>query len=185
MVEYAMFMTIKQQLLSKAYRKKLTIMVKNKVGDRWAAEEIVQDTLISAIDSLPMFKRKSSLFTWLGGIAKHEIADYYRKKKIKEVVFSKLPFLKELVSEALGPELKYQEMETKRKIRESLKKLSEGKSQILRLKYIEGLTMKQIAGKLNITVKAVESRLTRARLAFQQCYAEEASGQTSMVKPLG
>ena len=56
---------------------------------------------------------------------------------------------------------------------EDLKNLSEGYSRILRLKYIDNLSMKEIGTKLELTVKAVESRLTRARLAFVKEYAKE------------
>lgn len=155
------------------YRQRLTKFVAKRVDNFLDAEEIVQDTLISALDSLPTFKGKSSQFTWLCGIARHEIADFYRRKKIKQIVFSKLPFLEKLVSEALGPELAFQELETKTKILKTFKNISEGYTRILRLKYVEGLSMKQIAYKLNLTVKAVESRLTRARLAFQLEYAKK------------
>lgn len=144
--------------------------VAKRVDNFLDVEEIVQDTLISAMDSLPTFKGKSSEFTWLCAIARHEIGDFYRRKKIKQIVFSRLPWLKELVDEALGPELAYQELETKTRILRTFKNISEGYTRILRLKYIEGLSMKQIADKLNLTVKAVESRLTRARLAFQLEY---------------
>lgn len=162
---------LKEQLLSGEYRQRLMKLVARKVGDWQDVEEIVQDSLISALDSLAGFKGEASLFTWLGGIARHEIADFYRRKKIKQIVFSKLPFLEKLVSEALGPELAYQELETKRKILKTLKNLSEGYREILRLKYIDDLSMRQIARKLDITIKAVESRLSRARLAFQKEYA--------------
>lgn len=155
------------------YRQRLTKFVSKRVDNFLDVEEIIQDTLISAMDSLPTFKGKSSQFTWLCAIARHEIADYYRRKKIKQIVFSKLPWLKELVDEALGPELAYQELETKKKIVKTFKNISEGYTRILRLKYIEGLSMKQIAYMLNLTVKAVESRLTRARLAFQLEYAKK------------
>jgi len=152
------------------YRQRLIKFVAIKVDNFLDAEEIVQDTLISAMDSLPTFKGKSSQFTWLCGIARHEIGDFYRRRKIKQIVFSKLPWLKELVDEALGPELAYQELETKTRILKTFKNISEGYTRVLRLKYIEGLSMKQIAQKLNLTVKAVESRLSRARLAFQVEY---------------
>ena len=158
-------------------RSKLLRFVGAKVSDRADVEDIVQETLISIYDSLVLFKGKSSFFTWACAIAKHEIADFYRKKKIKQVVFSRLPWLKDLVSEALGPELEYQEIEAKTKILKTLKKLSEGYSRILRLKYIDGLSMRQIAGELDLTVKAVESRLTRARLAFQKIYDLEENRQ--------
>ena len=148
-----------------------------KVSDRADVEDIVQESLIAIYDSLAIFAGKSAFFTWACAIAKHEIADFYRKKKIKQVVFSRLPFLKELVSEALGPELAYQELETKRKIVATLKHLSEGYARILRLKYVEELSMRQISQKLNLTVKAVESKLTRARLAFQKVYAGQTNRQ--------
>ncbi len=159
----------------KQYRARLFGFIATKVENFLDVEEIAQDSLLSAIDSLPTFKGESGLFTWMGSIARHEIGDFYRKKKIKQVVFSRLPFLENLVSQALGPELAYQELETKRRILKSLKKLSEGYGQILRLKYVDELSMKQIARKLNLTVKAVESRLTRARLAFQAVYVKEDS----------
>lgn len=158
-------------------RKKLFNFVRQKVADPADAEDIVQETLISVYDSLPLFKGRAAFFSWCCGIAKHEVADFYRKKKLKQVVFSHLPWLKELVSEALGPELAFQELETKKRIVKTLKHLSEGYSQILRLKYVEGLSMRQIAAELNLTVKAVESRLTRARLAFQKVYAGETNRQ--------
>ena len=158
-------------------RQKLIKFVSGRVSDPRDAEDIVQETLISIYDSLPLFAGKSSFFTWACAIAKHEIGDFYRKKKIKQVVFSRLPFLKELVSEALGPELAYQELESKKKIVRTLKHLSEGYSRILRLKYVEELSMRQIAQELNLTVKAVESKLTRARLAFQKVYARETNRQ--------
>jgi len=157
------------------YRKKLERFVGRKIGDLGDVEEIVQDTLMSGLDSLSGFKGNCSLFTWLCSIARHEIADFYRRKKIKQIVFSRFPFLEKLVSEALGPELAFQELETKKKIVKTFKNLSEGYSQILRLKYIEELSMKQIAEKLGETVKAVESRLFRARMAFQKIYDSKKS----------
>lgn len=158
-------------------REKLYNFVSRRVTDPADAEDIVQESLISIYDSLPLFKGKSAFFTWCCSIARHELADFYRKKKLKQVVFSRLPWLRELVSQALGPDLAYQELETKKKIIRTLTNLSEGYSSILRLKYVEGLSMRQIGQELNLTVKAVESRLTRARLAFQKLYETQDSRQ--------
>lgn len=162
---------LKSELLSGKTRKRLVGFVRQKIKNEAEVEEIVQDTLLTAWDCLPNFKGNSKLFTWICGIARHEIGDFYRKQRIKQIVFSKLPLLKEIVDKALGPELAYQELETKRKILNTLKKVSEGYHQVLRLKYIEGLSMKEIAEKLNVSVKAVESRLSRARVAFRKEYA--------------
>lgn len=137
------------------------------------AEEIFQETLISAYQSLPSFTGRSTFFVWLCGIAKHEISDFYRKKKIKAIVFSRLPFLENLVSEAFSPEEEMIERELKKKVRRVLRSLTEGYRQVLRLKYIDGRSVAQIAGQLGLTLKAVESRLTRARLVFRQVWLAE------------
>ena len=159
----------------KAYERRLLNFILRKVSNRKDAEEILQDTFVSAFDSLPLFSHRASLFTWLCAIARHEIIDFYRKKKLKTIIFSRLPFLKKIVDRALGPELTLQEKEMKQKIFNTFKNLSEGYSQILRLKYIEGLTIAQIAFKLGKTVKAVESKLFRARLSFQNEYKKQFS----------
>ena len=157
----------------KTYQDRLLNFILRKVSNRKDAEEILQDTFLSALDSLPLFKGDSSLYTWLCSIARHETIDFLRRKKIKTIVFSRLPFLKKIVSQALGPELTLQEKELKLKIWQTLKSLSEGYREILRLKYIDGLSMVEIANQLKVTVKAVESKLFRARMAFQKEFVKD------------
>jgi len=159
-------------LFSRQYRKKLLVFIERKVR-QGPAEEIAQDVFVAALESLPMYGNRGSLYSWLLGIARHEIADYYRKKKIKEIVFSRLPFLEKLVSKVLSPEIAYEEKELKQKIKRSFAGVSEGYRQILRLKYCEGYSVADIAKKLEISFKSAESRIFRARLAFQKEFAGE------------
>ena len=159
------------------YRQRLLHFVLLKVADPRDAEEIVQDSLLSALYSLPSFLGKSSFWTWLCAIARHEIGDYYRKKKIKEIFFSRLPWIKSLVSEALSPELALEEKEMKMKIIRCFLEMTEGYREILRLKYIEGLSVGEIARQGQETIKAVEMRLRRARFAFKQLWYEKTGGQ--------
>ncbi len=116
----------------KDYKPRLLNFILRKVSNRKDAEEILQDIFVSVLDSLPLFSYKSSLFTWLCAIARHEIVDFYRRKKLKTIIFSRLPFLKKIVDRALGPELAMQEKEAKQRILKTFRNLSEGYSQILR-----------------------------------------------------
>ena len=143
------------------------------VKDPQDGQDILQETLISASESLAMYSGKSSFFTWLCGIARHEIGDFYRKKKIKTFLFSKLPWLEELAAEALGPEQALLRKEFEQKITRTMSGLSEGYREILRLKYYQGFTVAQIAKKLNETAKAIESRLFRARTAFAKAFSAD------------
>jgi len=154
--------------LTSAVIQKLRDYLFHHVPEAVEAEEIFQETLIAAAESLPTYKGKSSFFTWLCAIANHEIADFYRKKKLKTLLFSHFPFLEDLVSQALGPEEELLKKELRKEVKKTLSGLTEGYSQILRLKYYQGLSVKEIARKLHLTIKAAESRLSRARLAFQK-----------------
>lgn len=44
------------------------------------AEDLVQETFLAALGSIKDFQRRSSIKTWLTGILKHKIIDYFRKK---------------------------------------------------------------------------------------------------------
>lgn len=155
------------------FKPKLERFFTSRINNPSDAEEIASDTLLSAIDSLPLFLGKSKLSTWVMAIAKHELIDYYRRRKIKTIVFSRLPFLKRLFSRALGPELVLEEKEAKQRILATFEKISEGYVEILRLKYIDGLSMVEIAERLKTTVKAVESKLSRARRAFRKHFGKK------------
>jgi RNA polymerase sigma-70 factor (ECF subfamily) len=50
-----------------------------RLRDETAAEDMVQETLLSAIQSLNSYGGKSTERTWLTGILKHKIIDHYRK----------------------------------------------------------------------------------------------------------
>ncbi|OGD62293.1 hypothetical protein A2160_00685 [Candidatus Beckwithbacteria bacterium RBG_13_42_9] len=136
------------------------------------AEEIANDTFLSILDALPRFDGRSSLSTWIMAIARHELVDYYRKKKIKNILFSKMPFLENLIDQALSPQLALEEKQLKQRIVKTLHTLSEGYALVLRLKYIDGLTVTEIAQELKISYKAAESKLSRARLAFQKSFVQ-------------
>lgn len=155
------------RLLCNFLSPKLGRLIFRKIDNPCDAEEVLQDTLISILDSLPLFSGKSSFLAWSLSITKHEIIDYYRKKKIKAILFSHLPFLEDLASSALGPQELLLKKELTEEIKKVLGKVSEGYRKILRLKYIEGCSVAEIARQMELSPKAIESRLTRAREAFK------------------
>lgn len=58
----------------------------SRVRDEAAAEDIVQDTLLSALRSLESYAGKAAERTWLVGILKNKVADHFRKGA-REVAF--------------------------------------------------------------------------------------------------
>jgi RNA polymerase sigma-70 factor (ECF subfamily) len=149
------------------YEKLMRKFVAQKIDDEGVAEEITLDILWAAYKSLPSFRHGSSELSFVYSIAKHKIIDYYRKKKLKTILFSINPMFEEVADQALNPERDVLKNELKAEIKKTLKELNEGYGKILRLKYIDGLKIRAIAKKLKLSIKAVESRLIRAKKQFK------------------
>ncbi|MEO8751722.1 MAG: sigma-70 family RNA polymerase sigma factor [Casimicrobiaceae bacterium] len=58
--------------------------------DTALAEDVVQDTLLAALNAQSGFTGKSSVKTWLTGILKHKIVDAIRKKQREPIAASSL-----------------------------------------------------------------------------------------------
>lgn len=144
--------------------------INRKLDNREKAEEMVQDVFIDFIEALRSFQGNSSLKTYLYSIAKYKVIDEIRKKKIKRVLFSALPnhFIESLAPVDFESEI--ERNETIRVIKRVFSQLPHDYAQILRLKYIEGEKVQDIAGKLSLPFKATESMLFRARKAFARMF---------------
>ncbi|MEP6703061.1 MAG: sigma-70 family RNA polymerase sigma factor [Betaproteobacteria bacterium] len=63
-----------------AHRGYLLRVAQLQLRDRDQAEDVVQETLLAALEAHAKFAGKSSVKTWLTGILKHKIIDVIRKK---------------------------------------------------------------------------------------------------------
>jgi RNA polymerase sigma-70 factor (ECF subfamily) len=152
----------------KKYGLGLRKYISQKIDDEGVVEELVNDVMLAVMDSEGSFEGRCSEFSWLCSIANHKIIDYYRKKKIKTILFSVNPVFEEIADKALTPERDVLKNELKEEIKKTFGDMRKGYQKILRLKYIEGWKVKEIAKKMNTTIKAVESKLIRAKKEFRE-----------------
>jgi RNA polymerase sigma-70 factor (ECF subfamily) len=155
------------ETIFKKYYPKIKYFVGKKINDESVVEEISNDVMMVALNSTSSFNQKSSFFSWLCAIAKHKIIDYYRKKKLKTILFSISPYFEEIADEALNPEKDCLKNELKKEIYKTFSEIKKDYGKILRLKYLEGFKIKKIAKMMKTTVKSIESKLMRARLSFK------------------
>jgi RNA polymerase sigma-70 factor (ECF subfamily) len=149
---------------------KLSRFIAGKVGNPADAEEVLQDTLFAFLEAIRDFQGRSNIQTFLFSICHHKIIDFYRRKKIKHAVFSQMPQLEALISPLLSPEEELDVTVAREKIHSVLDKILPRYRQILVLKYVEGHSVEEIAQKLTLTFKSVESQLFRARKAFVELF---------------
>jgi len=146
------------------YHPQLLRFVLFKISNHNDAEEIVQEIFINCLKHLPVFNETSSILTWMKSIARHEIADYYRKKYAKKAVCT-LPLF-----ESLSDELLSDSQEVAQKVSLVLKKMRKDYRELLLLKYVDGKRIKTIARELKRSFKSVEADLFRARKDFKEIY---------------
>jgi RNA polymerase sigma-70 factor (ECF subfamily) len=70
------------------------------------------------------------------------------------------------------PELSLQRSELAERVHAALDELPSPYGSVLEWKYIDGLSARDIATRLALSVKAAESLLTRARVAFRERFAD-------------
>lgn len=151
--------------------KRIFLYINKRVDDRQLAEDLTQDVFLAFIEKLRDFRGDCSLKTYLYTIAKHKVIDFFRRKKIKRVLFSTLPknVVDGLATVLIDDQLKEKELADK--IRRTFYYLPNNYGRILRLKYFKDEKVSDISFRLSMTFKATESLLFRARQAFIKVFS--------------
>jgi len=147
--------------------------------DEDAAEEVVQATLCAAIPKLRTYRGEAALFTWLCTYCRHEISAFYRRRgrtpstlALLEDDLAVAAALESLAAASdTNPEAAVRRQETTRLVHVMLDRLPPRYAAVLECKYIDGLSVQEIADRFHLTAKAAESMLTRARDAFREGFS--------------
>lgn len=130
------------------------------------AEEIVQETFLNALRQLPLFLGQSQLSTWMISIARHEIADFYRKRYAKKAIKT-IP-LGELLLQS-----KIEDTHTlASEVKVVLAAMSEESVELLLQKYVDEKKVADLAVERNKSEKSIEAQLYRARKEFKERFEE-------------
>jgi RNA polymerase sigma-70 factor, ECF subfamily len=145
-------------------------------SDRSHTEAIVQDTLLVGFRKLASFGGRSSLHTWLCGIAKNKVMAHRRKKTpipLADVLAEsdqEIDSILSTIETAEIPETILARRETRDLVGATLSSLPPEYRAALVAKYIEERSVAELATTLAKSEKAAESTLTRARVAFAKVF---------------
>jgi len=144
-------------------------------GNADLAEEVVQQTMCKVVRTMGNFRGEALLFTWLCQICRNELIAVFRRHGIKDqrsVPYEDVPEIRaalESISVDPGtPESQRTADELAKFVRVTLAHLPRNYASALELKYIRGCSVGEIGEHLNISTKAAESVLSRARAAFKE-----------------
>lgn len=133
------------------------------------AEELVQKTVFDAVRGCGSYDpSKGSPGEWLFGIARNNIRLEMRKRASRPSVDGDISSYVEAMDREALPDEVLEQKETAMVVRAALSRLESKEQAVLRAKYIEGLSARDIAGQIGITEKAVHSLLYRARISLRR-----------------
>lgn len=143
----------------KDYRFILLLKAKKIIGDSHAAEDIVQNTFVSAWKSIDNFDDRCRPLPWLESILKRRTIDYIRKN------FGSNGVKKHVSIENKEP-IYYQnniDKDIPRDLQSAIDNLQKDIKKTFLMMALDGGTHQEIANKLNIPMGTVLSRVSRAK----------------------
>lgn len=158
-----------------SYQDRIYNLAARILGDVALAEDIAQNTFLTAYLNLSRF-RNGSFRSWLYRIATNACYDVYRKKKrhtvlsIENIDFAeeKLTPLDEYPISSTQPEKELERHELERIVQNALRQLEVDQRTIVVLVDQQGFDYQEAAQTLSIPVGTVKSRLARARQRLHQ-----------------
>lgn len=139
------------------------------------ARDLAQTTVCKVLGKLESWRGEAPLFSWLCACCRNEIAMHFRREKsglrLVEMDDPDHDPAPPPGRAPLGaPEHELARKETAHQVHAALELVPPEYAHALEWKYLENLSVKDIARRLDRTPKAAESLLTRARRAFQEAY---------------
>jgi len=151
------------------------------------AQDLVQETLLAAMRARDRFAGQSSVRSWLCGILKHKLCDYYRKLG-RETSFTDLEFLADECADKFVPEGFWVHMTGPKEwrpepdevmhrddfwqtMKDCLSRLPERVATVFMMREMDEVESKEICAILAISENNLWVMLHRARMGLRECLA--------------
>ena len=138
--------------------------LRTRVGTEATAEDITAETLLAAVQAIERQTVPDLTVAWLIGVARHKLVDHWRRESREARNLRALPD-ESVVEDDL------EERFERARAHEVLEELGAHHRAALTLRYLDDLSVPEVAQHLERTVHATEALLVRARNAFRVAYA--------------
>ncbi len=146
------------------------------LGNREDALDVVQESFIHVLRGIEAFRGQATFRTWLYRIVTHAALDYrrYRSHRTAESLDAETASEPESTgADARRPDQEAAEHDLRRAIDQALTNISEKNRAALVLYALEGMSYKEVAEVLGISVGTVMSRIFNARQRLRELLASE------------
>jgi RNA polymerase sigma factor (sigma-70 family) len=134
-------------------------------GDSHTAQDLVSETFLAAVRSIGTVAADTMVGGWLIGIARHKVGDQRRRSRLAER--AQIVMKQSAEARPAEPTTPLEAEETRGQVAAALDRLLDEERQVLEWKYLQELSVRDIAERLGRTEKAIEALLYRARQSFR------------------
>lgn len=137
------------------------------------AEDLTQETFMAAVAEIKRSRAVAAPVPWVLGIARHKLLDHYRRQQ--RAGWTVLAWDDELdeAAPSLGD---WADDASRDRILDALARVAASQREALVLRYLDGLSVPEVAAAVGKSVHAVESLLARGRESFRRAYTEAGDG---------
>lgn len=138
-------------------------------GNIAVAEDLTAETFLAAVAAVRSGTAVLSV-AWLIGIARHKLIDHWRARSREHRQ------LQTVYDMGVADDDPWEERLDALRARQTLDLLAPHHRGVLVLRYLDDLTVPQVAAELGRTRHATEALIVRARAAFRRAYEERSGG---------
>ena len=146
------------------YQRTLFAYLLQLTPDYGLAEELLQDTLVAVWKSARSFEGRSSVLTWLIGIARRQAHNTLRQRSLPTADLAELECLP---APDLEPEAFALASVDRDELTQAFRRLAPVHREVLLLVFVQELSYQETATVLEVPVGTVKSRLSNARRALR------------------
>jgi RNA polymerase sigma-70 factor (ECF subfamily) len=136
-------------------------------GDEDAAREALQSALVRVVRHIKVFPSDAIFWSWLTVLARSALSDQTRKRRRYLAFLDR--FTWHTRAQQAAPDDAEADARLVRLLETSLEALPFDERRLVEAKYLERRRVREIAEELNLSEKAVESRLVRIRHKLKTC----------------
>lgn len=138
-----------------------------RIGNRSDAEDLTSQTFFEALEKWPRYREEGKVGAWLLTIARHHVADFYRRRRPTVSLEKVDPPVDPPMAEEID------RMDERERIDTLVRELDDSQQELLRLRFAAGLKYREIAEVVGRSEGAVKMAIHRLIRSLAQMWEEK------------